>query len=58
MVDTERLLLYYRLNPDKIPRYIYVPKGSSFDRDTLQMAAERYGYRFEESAVSCRLTRE
>lgn len=58
VVDTERLLLYYRLNPDKIPRYIYVPKGSSFDRDTLQMAAERYGYRFEESAVSCRLTRE
>lgn len=51
----ERLLEYYRLHPDKIPDYIYIPKDSQWDLSGLQGIAAQYGYTVRESDFSYKL---
>lgn len=51
----ERLKTYYSLNPDKIPRYIYIPKDSAWDFSTLYSDAWASGYSIEENDVSYKL---
>lgn len=59
-VTAERLELYYGINPQKSPRYIYILKDNAFaqpDIDTGEVyaAAKKYGYAVEENDVSYKL---
>ena len=51
----QRLKDYYELNPDKIPRYIYIPKSSSFDIQSIINEAQANGYTVAETNVSYQL---
>ncbi|MBQ8217684.1 MAG: hypothetical protein IJZ91_06975 [Oscillospiraceae bacterium] len=56
----ERLELYYGVNPEKIPRYIYIVKSNAFgplflQHDDILKGAAEHGYSLEESAVSYKL---
>ncbi|MBQ3417049.1 MAG: acyltransferase family protein [Ruminococcus sp.] len=48
----ERLRKYYKLNPDKIPRYIYLPKVAEFDADAVLQEARENGYVITETDVA------
>ena len=56
----QRLQLYYSLNPDKLPRYIYIVKDSAFgplylQRENILSDAGQYGYTVTENSVSYKL---
>lgn len=51
----ERLKVFYSLNPDKIPTYIYIPKQSEWDLSNLHNDAATYGYTIDENNVSYKL---
>lgn len=51
----ERLKLYYTVNPENIPKYIYIPKDSSWDFTDIYGQAEDYGYTIEENDISYKL---
>lgn len=62
-VTAERLALYYSLNPQKEPRYIYILKDNAFaqpgiDANEVYEAAESYGYSLEENDISFKLEKE
>lgn len=55
----DRLSSYYRLNPDKVPDYIFLSKNSLFeDPDAILEAAQAQGYTLTESEFSCYLARK
>lgn len=47
-----RLDKYYTVNPDKTPKYIYVPKDSKWDFEQIKSQAVKLGYKEKESAHS------
>lgn len=56
----QRLELYYSINPDKIPDYIYIVKSNAFgplflQHDDIVAESESHGYTLEESAVGYKL---
>ena len=56
----QRLELYYQINPDKIPDYIYIVKSNAFgplflQHEDIVAGAESHGYTLLESAVSYKL---
>lgn len=55
----ERLEEFYKLNPGKIPRYIYIPKGhiKEEDKQAVVEAAQAKGYRLTESRGGYKLER-
>lgn len=53
-----RLAVYYRVNPDKVPDYIYLSKTSKFeDPGAIVAAAQAQGYTLQESERSYYLSR-
>ncbi len=57
-----RLELYFSMNPDKVPDYIFIPKTSAFGEDniapeTIYSAAEKHGYSIDENDLSYKLYR-
>lgn len=53
----ERLKLFYSVNPDKVPEYIYIPKASKLDTLTIANTAQQYGYQLLENEISYKLSR-
>ena len=58
----ERLALYYDMNPDNSPDYIYIPKTSAFGElnipaDQIYADAEKYGFEIEENETSYKLSK-
>ena len=53
--SVERLKTYYSVNPEEIPRYIYIPKDSQWDFTNIYSDAYSYGYSFEENEISYKL---
>lgn len=53
----QRLITYYEVNPDKVPKYIYIPKDSDWDAITIVNEAISRGYYLDENEVSYKLTR-
>lgn len=51
----QRLREFYELNPDKIPKYIYIPKDSDWDIGAIIREAQQNGYTLTETAVSYQL---
>ena len=55
----DRLKDYYRLNPDKVPDYIFLSKNCLFDDPaSILEAAQSRGYALTESEFSWYLTRK
>ena len=54
----ERLKEFYKINPNKIPKYIYIPKTSKWDIDGIISEATAAGYELEETNVSYQLTKK
>lgn len=52
-----RLNEYYELNPDKIPRYIYIPKNSDWNIAGIVTQASAKGYTVSETSMSYQLER-
>lgn len=53
----DRLEQYYKLNPEKVPKYIYIPKASEWDFSNLYQDAWERGFNVEETDVSYKLER-
>lgn len=53
--SVERLKTYYSVNPEEIPKYIYIPKDSQWDFTNIYNDAYSYGYYFEENEISYKL---
>lgn len=58
-----RLRLYYEMNPDKYPQYVYILKDNAFaaprlDGSRIYAEAEENGFSVEENDVSWKLTRK
>ena len=56
----QRLALYYRLNPEKYPEYIYILKNTAFsqpniDASEVYAAAEKHGFSVTENELSFKL---
>ena len=51
----DRLRMYYSVNPDKKPTYIYILKDSKWNLTNLHAEANKYGYSVLESQVSYKL---
>lgn len=51
----ERLKTYYSINPEKTPKYIYIPKSSEWDFTTLYNDAAASGYSVDENEISYKL---
>ncbi len=51
----ERLKVYYSVNPEKKPTYIYIPKQSDWDLKNIYAEAANYGYTVNENSVSYKL---
>ena len=51
----ERLKVYYSVNPEKKPTYIYIPKSSEWDLSNIHAEASNYGYTVNENSVSYKL---
>lgn len=51
----ERLNDYYSVNPEKKPKYIYIPKNSQWDFTEIHTIAQSKGYTVEENDVSYKL---
>ena len=47
-----RLDKFYSINPDKAPKYIYVPKSSNYDIEQIKSQATLLGYKMRQSANS------
>ena len=51
----KRLESYFALNPDKVPRYIYIPKDTKFNAQQLVATAQSKGYVLTETSESYHL---
>ena len=47
-----RMRKYYEMNPDKEPRYIYIPKSAKWDFNTLLPELQSKGYTLSETGLS------
>lgn len=56
--NIDRLYQYFNINPEKIPKYIYIPKEAGVDFSTIYTDAPARGYSVEENGVSYKLTRQ
>lgn len=52
-----RLQEFYSINPDKVPTYIYLPKGTDYDTVMITSEASRNGYWISENNISYKLTK-
>lgn len=62
-ITEQRLALYYSINPDKKPMYIYIPKDNAFaqpnlDGNKIYDAAAEYGFSVEENNISWKLEKQ
>ena len=53
----KRLNEYYSINPDKAPRYIYIPKDSKWDFAKIDALARSQGYTTNQTELSYQLER-
>lgn len=53
--SVERLRTYYGVNPEEIPKYIYIPKDSEWDFTNIYSDASASGYSVEENEISYKL---
>ena len=44
----DRLMSYFTLNPEKVPKYIFMPKSSNWDKDNILQRLRGMGYSIEE----------
>ncbi len=44
----DRLMSYFTLNPEKVPKYIFMPKSSNWDKDNILQQLRGMGYSIEE----------
>ena len=51
----ERLKVYFSVNPEKKPTYIYISKSSEWDLSNIHAEASNYGYTVNENSVSYKL---
>lgn len=51
----ERLKIYYDLYPEKIAKYIYIPKSAGWNLETWYNFAVEYGYGVTESELAYKL---
>lgn len=51
----DRLESFYAVNPDKKPKYIYIPKQSDWDFTNINDLSVAYGYSVQETSVSYKL---
>lgn len=51
----ERLKTYYSVNPEEIPKYIYIPKDSEWDFTNIYNDVSASGYSVEENDISYKL---
>lgn len=59
-VTEERLALYYTINPDKAPDYVYILKNNAFsqpnlDGERIYKDADKYGFSVMENDISWKL---
>ncbi len=54
----QRLHTYYSVNPEKKPKYIYIPKASEWDFTNIYSEAENSGYRVNENGISYKLEKK
>lgn len=55
--NIKRFATYFATNPEKKPRYVYIPKNSSWDLQNIYDEAHSAGYNVEENAISYKLER-
>lgn len=53
-----RMRTYYEMNPDKTPKYIYIPKSAKWDFNTLLPELKSKGYSVTETNVSYQLEKK
>lgn len=51
----DRLKVYYSVNPENTPKYIYIPKESDWDLTNIYGDAQAYGYTVTENDISYKL---
>lgn len=51
----DRLNTYYSLNPEKTPKYIYIPKNSEWNFASINTDAAAHGYGIAENEISYKL---
>lgn len=54
-IALDRLELYYRVHPENVPAYVYIPKASNWDFDSVLPRFEKMGYAFEEGMAGYKL---
>ena len=54
----QRLNDYYTLNPDKAPKYIYIPKDSKWDTQRIEMQSKALGYKVKQTENSYQLEKK
>ena len=51
----DRLDEYYKVHPEMKPKYIYIPKSSKWDFNSLLTHYTNMGYKVDDGAVSYKL---
>ena len=54
---SQRLLDYWEVNPDKMPKYVYIVKGTEWDKNTLFGPFVGKGYTYSENNISYKMER-
>ena len=54
-VSLERLEEYYKINPEKVPDYIYILKNSKWDDMVVDNISNDWGYSVNETNISYKL---
>lgn len=54
-VSLDRLEEYYRINPEKVPDYIYILKDSKWEPTVVDTISEKWGYTVNETDMSYKL---
>ncbi len=57
-VAIDRLDQYYKIHPEMQPKYIYIPKESKWDFNSLIAHYSNMGYKVDEGAVSYKLEKQ
>ena len=56
-ITLDRMHTYYRMNPEKMPRYIYIPKTAKWDFNKVLAEWQAQGYTVNDTAASYQLER-
>ena len=54
-VSLERLEKYYKINPEKVPDYIYILKNSKWESSVVETISKDWGYSITETNMSYKL---